>query len=92
MMIKENIKKVRQRILEICAKVKIDPSKITILCVTKGRSVEQILKVVSSGIDYLGENRVQEADQKYKLIPQAHWQMVGHLQSNKVRDAFVNYL
>ena len=86
-MIKENIEKVRQRILEICAKVKTDPSKITLLCVTKGRSVGQILEVVSLGIDQLGENRVQEAVQKSKLVPQAHWQMVGHLQSNKVREA-----
>lgn len=86
-MIKENIEKVRQRIFEICAKVKTDPSKITILCVTKGRSIGQILEVVSLGIDYLGENRVQEAAEKYKFVPQAHWQMVGHLQSNKVREA-----
>jgi pyridoxal phosphate enzyme (YggS family) len=86
-MIKENIEKIHQRIFEICAKVKTDPSKITILCVTKGRSIGQILEVVSLGVDYLGENRVQEAAEKYKLVPQAHWQMVGHLQSNKVREA-----
>ena len=86
-MIKENIEKVRQRILEICTKRKIDSAKITLLCVTKGRSVQEILEVVSSGINHLGENRVQEVVEKYNLIPQAHWQMVGHLQSNKVRDA-----
>lgn len=86
-MIKENIDKVRQRILEICAKAKIDPSKITMLCVTKGRSIEQIMDVVNSGINHLGENRVQEAFEKYELVPQASWQMVGHLQSNKVKDA-----
>ncbi|MBU4418471.1 MAG: YggS family pyridoxal phosphate-dependent enzyme, partial [Candidatus Omnitrophica bacterium] len=84
---KENIEKVRQRVFAVCARNKIDPGKITILCVTKGRSVGQILEVVNSGIDHLGENRVQEAAEKYKLVTPAHWQMVGHLQSNKVRDA-----
>lgn len=86
-MIKKNVEEVHQRILRVCSKAKIDPGKITILCVTKGRSLEQILEVVRSGINHLGENRVQEAGQKYKLVPQADWQMVGHLQSNKVKDA-----
>ncbi|MDP3041121.1 MAG: YggS family pyridoxal phosphate-dependent enzyme [Candidatus Omnitrophota bacterium] len=86
-MIKENIEKVRQRVFAVCARIKIDPGKITILCVTKGRSVGQILEVANSGIDHLGENRVQEAAEKYKLVPGAHWQMVGHLQSNKVKEA-----
>ncbi len=86
-MIKKNIEKVCHRVREVCARAKIDPSKITMLCVTKGRSLEQILEVVSSGINHLGENRVQEAEQKYRLVPQADWQMVGHLQSNKVKDA-----
>ncbi|MDP2927389.1 MAG: YggS family pyridoxal phosphate-dependent enzyme [Candidatus Omnitrophota bacterium] len=86
-MIKENIEKVRQQILEICEKVKTDPSKITILCVAKGRSVQEILEVVSLGINHIGENRVQEALEKYKQISDVKWHMVGHLQSNKVRDA-----
>jgi pyridoxal phosphate enzyme (YggS family) len=86
-MIKENIERVRQRIGEICAKIKISPDKITILCVTKGRSVDQILEAVNSGIIHLGENRVQEAREKYKSVSQAHWQMIGHLQSNKVGEA-----
>ncbi len=86
-MIKENIEKVRQRVFAVCARIKIDPGKITILCVTKGRSVGQILEVVNSGIDHLGENRVQEALEKYPQIPEVKWHMVGHLQTNKVKDA-----
>lgn len=86
-MIKENIEKVRLRIQEICARRKIKPTTVTILCVAKGRSVQEILEVVNLGIDQIGENRVQEAQGKYGLVPGAHWQMVGHLQSNKVRDA-----
>ncbi|MDD5130089.1 MAG: YggS family pyridoxal phosphate-dependent enzyme [Candidatus Omnitrophica bacterium] len=86
-MIRENVEKVRQRIFNACAKAGIDPSKITLLCVTKGRSIREIQEAVNSGVNQLGENRIQEALEKYKLIPQARWQMVGHLQSNKAKDA-----
>jgi PLP dependent protein len=86
-MIKENIQRVRQSILETCSQAQLDPDKIRIVCVTKGRSIQEISEALSSGLSQLGENRLQEALQKYKLLPQAQWQMVGHLQSNKVKDA-----
>lgn len=86
-MIKENILRVKERIAAVCAKIKADPEKITLVCVTKGRPVEQILEAVNLGFRYLGENRVQEAREKYKQVPGAEWQMVGHLQLNKVKDA-----
>ncbi|PIQ86619.1 MAG: YggS family pyridoxal phosphate-dependent enzyme [Candidatus Omnitrophica bacterium CG11_big_fil_rev_8_21_14_0_20_43_6] len=86
-MIKANIEKVRRRISDVCARHKIEAGKITLLCVTKGRSAAEIQEVVSLGINHLGENRVQEALEKYALIPAVQWQMVGHLQSNKVKDA-----
>ncbi|MDD5409764.1 MAG: YggS family pyridoxal phosphate-dependent enzyme [Candidatus Omnitrophica bacterium] len=86
-MIKENILRVRERIASVCARIKADPQKITLVCVTKGRPVEQVLEAVNSGIRYLGENRVQEAKDKYGQVPAVEWQMVGHLQLNKVKDA-----
>ena len=73
-MIKENIERIRQRVLEVCAKIKADPDKITIVCVTKGRPVEQILEVVGLGLKHIGENRVKEALEKYNQIPGAQWQ------------------
>ena len=86
-MIKENIEEVRERIVEVCARIKVNPEKIAVICVTKGRSVSQIQEAVSLGLKYIGENRVQEALEKYPQIPGVKWHMVGHLQSNKVRDA-----
>jgi PLP dependent protein len=86
-MIKDNVAQLRQCIIGACAKVKADPNKITIVCVTKGRPVEQILEVVGLGFKHIGENRVKEALEKYAQIPGVEWQMVGHLQSNKVNDA-----
>jgi PLP dependent protein len=86
-MIKENIEIIRGRIAEVCARIKVDPDKITVICVTKGRPVSQIQEAVSLGLKHIGENRVQEALVKYKQIPDVKWHMVGHLQTNKVRDA-----
>jgi len=86
-MIKENIDEVRRQIAEVCARIKVDPDRITVVCVTKGRLVSQIQEAVSLGLRDIGENRVQEALEKYQQISDVKWHMVGHLQSNKVRDA-----
>ena len=86
-MIKENIEKVRERVNEVCVKLRINPDKITVICVTKGRSTFQIQEAVNSGLKHIGENRVQEALEKYPQISDVQWHMVGHLQSNKIKDA-----
>jgi len=86
-MIKENIERVRRRIADVCARIKADPDKITVICVTKGRSFLQIQEAVSFGLKDIGENRVQEALGKYKQFSGLTWHMIGHLQSNKVKEA-----
>ncbi len=86
-MIKENIERVRRRIAEVCAKIKADPDKITVICVTKGRSFVQVQEATSFGLKDIGENRVREALGKYKQFPGLTWHMIGHLQSNKVKEA-----
>ncbi|MDD5692493.1 MAG: YggS family pyridoxal phosphate-dependent enzyme [Candidatus Omnitrophica bacterium] len=91
-MIAENIQRLRERISAVCAEIKRDPGKITLVCVTKGRSLVEVEEAVRSGLRDIGENRVQEALLKYNDMPQAEramlkWHMVGHLQSNKVKDA-----
>ncbi len=93
-MIKDNIERVKEQINQVCARVKIDPGKITLVCVAKARPVEQILEAVNSGLTNIGENKVQEAFLKYKelsthgsQLTTIKWHMVGHLQSNKAKDA-----
>jgi len=86
-MIKDNILIVKERISASCARIKADPLDITVICVTKGRSIAEILEAVNSGFCHLGENRVQEAREKCRQIPGADWQMIGHLQLNKVKEA-----
>jgi len=86
-MIKENIERLRRRITQACAKIKADPDKISLVCVTKGRLVSDIQEVVSLGLKDIGENRVQEALEKHGQISGVTWHMIGHLQSNKVKEA-----
>ena len=93
-MVRENILKIQERIRFACAKTGQDPSPITIVAVSKGRTVTQITEAIRLGMIDIGENKVQEALLKYKeLLTMNHepltikWHMVGHLQTNKVREA-----
>jgi pyridoxal phosphate enzyme (YggS family) len=59
---------------------------IAIVAVSKGRSLEECREALSAGLQALGENRVQEALPKLDALSEAEWHLVGHLQSNKVRQ------
>ena len=83
-MIKENIEKLK----------KLIPGNVTIVAVSKNRTPEEIKEAVEVGITDIGENKVQEVLLKYNALramspePRAiKWHMVGHLQTNKVKDA-----
>ena len=88
MSIAENVSTVRRKIQEACARAGRDPAEVLLLSVSKGHSVEGIEEVASHGLRIFGESKVQEAKAK---IPQCssrlQWHMIGHLQSNKARDA-----
>jgi pyridoxal phosphate enzyme (YggS family) len=94
-MIKDNISQLNQDIALICAKIHQQPDQIKILAVSKGRPIEEIKETIEAGITDIGENRVQEALTKYNAIPACRqagaqrikWHMIGHLQTNKVKDA-----
>jgi pyridoxal phosphate enzyme (YggS family) len=74
---------VRERVLA-CGR---DPAEVTIVAVTKGRSLDDCRAAQEAGLADLGENRVQEAMPKLNALPEARWHLVGHLQRNKVRQA-----
>ena len=77
---------VQQRITAACLEVGRDPQSVTLIAVTKTRSLEDIATaVLEHGHRVLGENRVQEALPKIEAMPDAEWHLIGHLQSNKVR-------
>jgi pyridoxal phosphate enzyme (YggS family) len=60
---------------------------VTILPVTKTVDAERLRAALSLGLDRFGENRVREAADKAPSLPEAHWELVGHLQSNKTAHA-----
>lgn len=64
------------------------PGSVELVAVSKSQPVELIREAFEAGQVVFGENRVQEAKAKIPELPaRLHWHMIGHLQSNKVRQA-----
>jgi len=83
-----NLQKIQERIKEACSKVSRDTASVTLLAVTKSQPPEVVSEAARLGLSLFGENKVQEAKAKIPLCPGwLRWHMIGHLQSNKCRDA-----
>ena len=59
---------------------------VILLAATKTVDVDTINYAIEKGIDYIGENKVQELLQKHEGVKGAHRHFIGHLQTNKVKD------
>jgi pyridoxal phosphate enzyme (YggS family) len=79
----DRIASVRERI----ARTGRNPDDITIVAVTKGFGIDTCSAAVEAGLRLLGENRVHEAKLKMDSVQGAEWHLIGHLQTNKVRQA-----
>jgi PLP dependent protein len=64
-----------------------NPDEVAIVAVTKGFGVEACREALGAGLNMLGENRVQEALPKMAEVQSARWHLIGHLQTNKVKQA-----
>lgn len=83
-----NVNQVMERVAGACARVGRAPGSVTVIAVSKGHSAEAIRRAAEAGLEIFGESKVQEAKLKIGQCPgRLHWHMIGHLQSNKVRDA-----
>src|ERR1700691_3342295 len=83
-----NLNSVRQRIKAACDRADREPNSVTLLAVTKTRPPETVKAAAGLGLIFFGENKVQEAKAKIPLCPgKLRWHFIGHLQSNKCRDA-----
>ena len=92
MSLAENLDLIQQRIRAACERAGRTPDSVTLLAVSKTHPPETIRAAVGYGQLLFGENKVQEAKAKIPLCPgKARWQFIGHLQSNKVRDAVELY-
>lgn len=86
--VRENLEKVRERIARAAARAGRRPEDVLLIGVSKTIDVERIRAGLAAGLRALGENRVQEAKAKIaELGRPAAWHLIGHLQTNKVKDA-----
>jgi PLP dependent protein len=68
-----------------------DPQSVRLIAVSKTVGIEEVRLAYNLGIHDFGENRVQDAAEKVKDLPEAKWHFIGHLQSNKVKDVLPFY-
>ena len=86
--IEANLSRIRETIGIHARKAGRDPDRITVVAVTKTVPPQRIREALAAGLRVFGENRVQEAKAKIPQVDaEAQWHLVGHLQTNKARDA-----
>ena len=98
--IANNLSSINQRIANAAARSNRTSDSIGLVVVTKGRSVLEMQAALAEGVTDIGENRVQEAQQKYAAVNSfvdaavassnnktCRWHLIGHLQRNKVKTA-----
>lgn len=84
----ENLEQIEKRIHAACERAGRTRDSVLLLAVSKTHPPETIRQAVSLGLTHFGENKIQEAKAKIPNSPgKARWHFIGHLQSNKCRDA-----
>ena len=85
----ERFANVRRRIETAARRCKRLPEEITLIAISKTHPTDILRAAIEAGVTDLGENRVQEAEEKIVELGRqaARWHLVGHLQANKARRA-----
>lgn len=87
-MICTNIQTIRDTITKAAVRSGRNPNEIQLVAVSKRVDMEQIVQAASCGQQVFGENYIQEAQQKIPVLNHTiRWHFIGHLQSNKARQA-----
>lgn len=82
----ENYRKICAQIEQAAEACGRDPKSITLVAVTKGRSVSEILELYALGVRDFGENRLPEVVEKMNHLPSdIRWHFIGKVQKNKVQ-------
>jgi PLP dependent protein len=83
-----NLERVRERVARAAERAGRTPDDVLLIGVSKVVEIERIRAALAAGLGALGENRVQEAKAKVaELGRPVPWHLIGHLQTNKVKDA-----
>ncbi|MFP4300740.1 MAG: YggS family pyridoxal phosphate-dependent enzyme [Spirochaetaceae bacterium] len=82
----DRISAVREEIAESARKAGRKPEEVRLMGVTKNQSRELVEAALAAGLELFGENRVQEAEEKYRDLPGNYeLHLIGHLQRNKAK-------
>jgi hypothetical protein len=89
--ISENIRAVKAKVAAAAEGAERDPASVSLLAVSKTIAEDKILEAIKAGHNKFGENRVQEAEQKWPDLRDAtgpvELHLIGSLQTNKTRAA-----
>ena len=90
--IRAGLLRVRERIAAAAERAGRRPDDVLLIAVSKTMDADRVREAIEAGVVALGENRVQEA--KAKVAALGHpvpWHLIGHLQTNKVKDALATF-
>ena len=77
-MIRDNVKRILEEL----------PEGVKLVAAAKTRTAEEILEALDAGVQIVGENYIQEAQDAFQSVGRrAQWHFIGHLQTNKVKKA-----
>ena len=83
----ENLQKVLAEI-EVARSNRAVAEPVTLVAVTKNHPVEVMQEAIDGGVKNIGENRIQEATEKFQTLNrEVTKHLIGHLQTNKARQA-----
>ena len=87
--LRENLAKVEEQIAQAALKANRNPDEIKLVAVSKTHPSAVLREAIGAGARILGENKIQEAEDKIIEIGRGavQWHLIGHLQSNKARKA-----
>ena len=82
---RHNLAAVHARIAAACQRVGRDPAGVRLLPVSKTKPEATLRLAYAAGCRMLGENKPQEAYQKWEAMADLRWSVIGHLQTNKAK-------
>lgn len=85
MSIRKNIQMINEDISKFAEESQRSASDVKLIAVTKLHSPEEINEAIKCGVTDIGENKVQEIQEKYDKVDKVNWHLIGHLQRNKVK-------
>ena len=86
MSIQDNYNEIMKRKDAAAVRSGRNPEDVTLIAVTKTHPAEALNEVIDAGATDIGENKVQEVLEKYDDVKPVRWHLIGHLQTNKVKN------